>query len=110
MNKILKKKKQTVYAIAYYTKRIEVELKQFVPWTIPRTAYTTVTSPSAILTNYQKVAVFLDQLWDPTERYTRGKHEGELKINVLFRRAFDPTYKVFDFDFKRSYDYMKNGK
>ena len=103
-------KKQTVYAIAYYTKRIEVELKQFVPWTIPRTAYTTVTSPSAILTNYQKVSVFLDQLWNPTERYTRGKHEGELKTKVLFRRAFDPTYKVFDFDFKRSYNYMKNGK
>ena len=112
-----KGKKQLIYATAYYTKRMQVELKQLVPWTIPSIAFTTVTSPSALLTNYSKVANFLDQTWNPLDpnksmfdRYKRGDHKGELKSLVLFRRAFDPTYKVFDFDFKRSYDYMKNGK
>ena len=112
-----KEKKQLIYATAYYTKRMQVELKQLVPWTIPSTAFTTVTSPSALLTNYSKVADFLDQTWNPLnpdksmfDRYKRGAHKGELKTKVLFRRAFDPTYKVLDFDFKRSYDYMNNGK
>ena len=112
-----KGKKQLIYATAYYTKRMQVELKQLVPWTIPSTAFTTVTSPSALLTNYSKVAAFLDQTWNPLnpdksmfDRYKRGDHKGELKSLVLFERAFNPTYKVFDFDFKRSYDYMNNGK
>ena len=104
-------KKKRLYMAAFYAKRLNGELGQFVPgpWMVGATM-NTVRTPSATMSTVEGVCNLFYQMLSPTERYERGEHKHELKLYVDMNKVFNPFYKnLLDVDFKRSLDFLNNG-